>query len=240
MNNSLPFSQLISNEIYGSPVGTLGAFITICVGLFTLIKALTHQKNNPPNDIFKENGISSFAMFLFAIRISLNKTPTITKFDLLLSILIGIILLIAGAFLSGFFVKVMNAPVHSAALTYKPTGEIFYLSLDTATEAVLIGKKDAWSITPKQCKSPQELPATPSVGLVRFLCEAFESEEYREEIRKFITNFQKTKPCFYALISVVETFLMWMLISISLTLIYKNKIRKYVIQQHEIALSYVM
>lgn len=237
--NNLPVTDLIIKEIIDSPIGTIAAAIAILTNFALLIRASTDNKDSASDDIFKKNGISRCIMFLFAIKIPLNKIPHITRIDLILYLFIGITSFCASLFLGNLLLKVAHTPVNSTSLYYKPTGESFYISLQAASEAVAIDQSKAWTVTPEKCAAPQNLPLTPSAGLVKFLCEAFKNEEYKKEITESVAKFKSDKPVIYSLLGTLEFVFLWILMNLILTTIYKNRIRKYVINQHEIALSYV-
>ncbi|WP_337014839.1 DUF6216 family protein [Leclercia sp. AS011] len=239
MMNNLPVTELIIKEMVDSPIATIAAAITILAQIILLIRASVGKKVNAPDDIFIKNGISTRIMSFFAIKIPLNKTPDITKVDIIFLLFIGITSLTATLFCGNMFLKVANTPEHSTSLYFKATGENFYLSLQAASEAVAINKEKAWTVTPEKCTAPQDLPLTPSVGLVKFLCEAFNNEEYKSEIIKSIEKFKKDKPVIYVLLGVLEFSFLWILMSLIITIIYKARIRKYIINEHQIALSYV-
>lgn len=240
MENNISFIDLIGKEFSGSPIGTLAAFIAIFGAIVALMKVCARRNPTSAHEIYQKNGISRFLLFLFAINLPLNKTPSISRTELIGSCLIAAISLSACGFMGNMLFKVANTPKGAASLFYKPTDENFYLSPQGGSEAFAVIRKGRWSITPATCQAPAEMPLTPSHGLVQMICETFVNEEYKQDVIKAVKQFEKDKPVIYTLVTLLSMLLFWIAVSLLLSLIYKKRLHNYVKNEHKIAESYVM
>lgn len=71
------------------------------------------------------------------------------------------------------------------------------------------------------------------------ICEIFNDEKNQIELNKYIDEVKKDKIIIYPILTIIEIILFWLIISISLTLSLKRKVRNYIIKQQERAYYYI-
>lgn len=240
MENNISFIDLIGKEFNGSPLMTLAALIAILSAIVALMKFFAGRNPKSAHQIYQNNGISRFTLFLFAINIPLNKIPRISRTELVASCFIALISLSACGFMGNMALKVLNTPKGAASLFYKPTDENFYLSPQGASQAYAVIRKGSWFITPDTCQTPAKMPLTPSHGLAQLICDTFANEKYKQDVIQAVKKFEKDKLIIYTLVTFLSLLLFWIATSLMLSLIYKKRLRSYIEKEHKLAESYVM
>jgi len=238
-------ADIITNEFLTSPLGTLTSIFSVIGGIyaaFLLVKKFLNTPIKGKSEFLSQAGVPAWPLRLFYVNLPLHTIPRNTRTDLFF----GFLLILAGlggaTFLSVMHIKTLRTPPDSTLLVYKPTDEFFYLTWGSAKTASLF-PRHTLTLTSEQCDGiPVDTLAQKSrmsADLTGFICEIFRKKEYTHYISKEITTFRQTKGTLYSVLSLCETGLFWLAVSIMLTLYYRKIVTQHIIEQHKKAESYL-
>lgn len=244
MSNFLYITELVTKEFLESPVGTFGNALSCMIVAFTILKKMLRPLDPPIQgnaEFFARAGVPVWPLRFFAIGISLKKVPVNTRADkifivILISISVGV-----GLYMSYLAHQVRNTPENSVLLVYKPTGENFSIN-KTSAHGISFFRSSNWSITSAECDATNEgkgLSAQDGVTseLAVYICEVYKNKESEKYLTAAIERFKKE---IYFIVSLVDVALAWFSLGLVLTFCYKAAVGKYIRQQNELAMSYVM
>lgn len=245
MSGFLTISEIITNDIFKSTIGAITGLSGACAAIYAVYKIIIKSLNAPikgKSDFLKSAGVPTWPLRLFIINIPLKTTPINTKTDVVF--ISGFITFLIGCmiYLGIMLIQTSNTPENWTYLVYKPTGEGFYISHESAKGATVFRHK-AWSIKKNACVNGSlgDIPAQDGLSeeMKTFICEVFKDKDTPKNISKSIAKFNHDKLVAYYLISFLNIIFLWLILSLALTMHYKKLLGKYIIEQNEIANSYV-
>lgn len=225
-------------ELLGGIIGIIGS---VTAAGMLLVKYLNKPIKYKPSYL-NEAGVPNWLMRLFAITIPLKKIPKNTLIDKIFAGLIIIVLFAGFAFFSHIHIQTLRIQEGWTLLTLKTTQESFFITHDSAKDSSLFSR-DPWSIDKKQCRdnNPTSLEQRIDISpeLVTFICQSFINKEYQTHINDYISNVEKEKNILYPVFTIIELTMLWLSLSIICTLIFKSKLRNYIIIQQKKARDYI-
>jgi len=236
---------IMTNDVFKSTIGTITGLSGIFGAIYATYRFIKRLLNNPIKDkseLLEKSGAPIWIVRLFSINIPLNTIPLNTRTDKLLSGGFSIFLLCCMAYLIGMVIPIMKTPEQSTALVYKPSGKIFYLNQEVATGFSILSTH-RWAIKKEDCVNLPLKTISHQKGLsfemAGFICKLFSLKEAPSYIAKSVERFEKDKQLLYFSIGSIEIILMWLCLSLLLTLYFKKKVRKYILKDHKNIKNYI-
>ncbi|CAI1175523.1 DUF6216 family protein [Serratia quinivorans] len=245
MSNVLSIYEMFSEGGFKSNIELIGSIIGVIGSVFTAVIILIKHLNKPIKykpSYLNEAGVPNWLMRLFAITIPLKKIPKNTLIDKIFAGLIIVIFFAGFAFFSHMHIQTLRIQEGWTLLTLKATQESFFITHDSAKDSSLFSR-NPWSINNKQCRDndptllEQRIDISPE--LVTFICRSFINKEYQTHISGYISNVKKEKRILYPVFTIIELTMLWLSLSIIFTLIFKSKLRNYIIFQQKKASNYI-
>ncbi|MCK1967408.1 DUF6216 family protein [Franconibacter sp. IITDAS19] len=238
-------TEMINTEFSNAPVATFIALLTFVGAAFKLIIKIkntllkTEEENTRTLTLA---GIPPFWLRFFLISLSTRKTPEVKKLDKAMGYIAFSLFLGSFLFTGPILVRTVKTPENHTLLIWKATGELFYISDAKAQESTLFSPP-AWQIKKSDCPA-SDAPAlsqhaSPSPEVAKGICDLFITQEGREYLTRSIKTYPKGKRFVYVMLPFTELVLLWMAAGCALHLYYSAKLRKYILDEQEKALSYV-
>ena len=234
-------TEITNLNLLQSTLAIITALITIFGTIYSVIKKL-RAPSTDHHELFKKSGIPVWILRILMIKISLQRIPDIKRSDIIAT-KIFVTIFSCALILSGYLhTRVIQVPADWAALTLKTTGENFFMNLDRATGVSFI-KDHRWEIDRSSCQLiPTEKIAqiaAISVDLATNICQVFSEEKDQKILAKFIKKTPKEKKLLETVLGLTEVILVWLMLSIILTLVFKKRLIGTILQQQERAKHYL-
>ncbi|HGM6910860.1 TPA: DUF6216 family protein [Serratia marcescens] len=244
MSNALSITELFTDESFKSTIEIFASILGILGSIFATGMIILKYLNKPLNgesEYLSKAGIPNWTIRLFPISIPLKKTPQNTFIDKILSGFIIFSVTIGLLFVFHMHIQTLRIQNGWTLLTLKTTNESFFITNHSAKESSLFSRHP-WSIDKKQCiGNNNQLKRIKNISpeLSSLICEIFNDKKNQVELNKYIDEVKKDKIIIYPILTIIEIILFWLIISISLTLSLKRKVRNYIIKQQERAYYYI-
>ncbi|EOC0110119.1 DUF6216 family protein [Cronobacter sakazakii] len=238
-------TEMISTEFTNAPVATI---ITLVTAIGTVFKLLINIKSKlvKPREgeakTFENAGIPSSLLRFFMIPLSTKKIPEIKRLDKFLPCVFALFFIGSFCFSAPVVIRTAKTPGEHTLLIWKPTGEYFYISRDSAWQANIIARSK-WSMRKAECTSNITRVATqsilPSPEVKKGICDLFLTQEGQRYLTNSIKVYPKEKTFVYVMLPFTELILLWITLGTILHVHFTKKLRKYIVGEHDKALSYV-
>ncbi|HGA3041654.1 TPA: DUF6216 family protein [Serratia marcescens] len=244
MSNALSITELFTDESFKSTIEIFASILGILGSIFAAGMIILKYLNKPLNgesEYLSKAGIPNWTIRLFSISIPLKKTPQNTFIDKILSGFIIFSVTIGLLFVFHMHIQTLRIQNGWTLLTLKTTNESFFITNHSAKESSLFSRHP-WSIDKKQCiGNSNQLKRIKNISpeLSSLICEIFNDEKNQIELNKYIDEVKKDKIIIYPILTIIGIILFWLIISISLTLSLKRKVRNYIIKQQERAYYFI-
>ncbi|HEI9851341.1 TPA: hypothetical protein SLN67_004422 [Serratia marcescens] len=227
-----------SIDLLDSIIGILGS---LCVAALVCIRYFSKPRGDN-QEFLSKAGVSNWLIKLFAISIPLKEVPENTRSDKIISGLIISILMSSLVFFSHMHIQTLRIQKGWTLLTLTATQENFFINHDSAKDSSLFNRHP-WLIKKEDCANKKieiiQKENGISIELARFICQSFINKAHQEKINDYINETDKEKSIIYQVISTIEIIILWISVNIACTLIFKKRVRDYIISQQKKAQEYI-
>ncbi len=238
------FTMFIS-EFSGAPLSTTVAALTVLAFLFQPLRKAVNgifKYKKGHGSVLKNAGVPPFILNFFALSIPLKKLPSTGWPEKLITLLFSAIFAWSLWYFVPPLVQTYTAPPDTALLIWKKSGDRFYVSKTTATEATVLAAP-RWTVSINDCeanKAPTKNTASvPDREYHNDVCRLLTTAEGKEYLEEAIKNFKKEKIVTYSSIFIIEFMLLWLLSGLILMIHYTNKVRHFILLEQQKAIHCV-
>lgn len=233
------FNIDLANTVFGIVTGSIST-MTALYAFFRFIHKRLNSFQKYQKKLYKKSGIKTWKIKFLLIKIPLNKIPEITRWDRIFSLIILFIALAGISYSGYFFYKTSFIPENWAALTLNSSKEEFLLTYDKATS---FEKKPKWMIDIAKCSinSINNIAKEnkTSQKLTEFICKKIGNNEEKKQINKYIKSTVHEKRFIYAILSLFSLQMLWLITNTCATLLYKKRLRKVILNEHQKSYKYL-
>ncbi|EMF0924213.1 TPA: hypothetical protein MEA34_005129 [Klebsiella aerogenes] len=235
-------SNIFNAEFLNSPAAAVAAWISIIGTLITVItiifRALFRYRKSH-NKILKKAGVPAFALNFFIFTIPVKSLPATGWPEKILAGALLVIFLGGSGYFSPELILASKTPDGSALWNWESTNENFYISKLRATEAT-ITSPPKWTLKASDC----DLASAKISYDTKFitaehatqLCNLMLVSPEKERLEKSIINFKKNRMIIFLISGVIAFYFSWMILGLILSLIYSQKVRRYILAEQRKAI----
>lgn len=238
------FTMFVS-EFSGAPLSTTVAALTVLAFLFQPLRKAVNgifKYKKGHSIVLKNAGVPPFILNFFAISIPLKKLPSTGRPEKLITLLFSAIFGWSLWYFVPPLIQTITAPPDTALLIWKKSGDRFYVSKTTATEATVLAAP-RWTISANDCQANTAPPKNTASVLDREyrhdLCRLLTTAEGKEYLEESIKNFNKEIMITYSFIFIIEFMLLWLMSGFWLMIHYINKVRRFILLEQQKAIHCV-
>jgi hypothetical protein len=235
-------SNIFSAEFLNSPAAAFAAWVSI-IGTFitvlTIIVRALFRYRKSHNEILKKAGVPAFALNFFTFTIPLKNLPARGWPEKIFAGALLVIFLGGSGYLSPELILVSRTPDGSALWNWESTNESFYISKLQATEAT-ITSPPKWILKASDCDSASAKISYDakfiSAEHATQLCNLMLISPEKDRLEKSLKNFKKNRMAIFLLSGVIALYFSWMILSLILSIIYSQKVRRYILTEQKKAI----
>ncbi len=241
-----PISLNIFNaEFLSTPAASIAAWLSIIVTVFTVIavrlRALFRYRK-AHNEILKKAGVPAFVLNFFTFSIPLKSLPRVQWPERIFLGALIIVFLSGISSLSPELILATRTPNGSALWNWESTNESFYISKIRATEA-RITSPPRWTLKASDCALESAKISYDkkliSAEHAKQLCNLMLASPEKERLEKSLKNSKNNRMIIFLLSGVITFYFTWMILGFTLSLIYSQKVRRYILAEQKKAIHCV-
>lgn len=243
MDNIQIMNETLNIDLISRILGIVTGIISFFTVLYTFYRLIIKRLNSTSKkykNILKKAKIKPWKLKLFTIIISLDTVPSITRADKIFAPLMLCISLLGLSFSGYFIYKVSLIPTNWAYLTLKSSQEEFLITYDKATSADI---KKSWSIDTDKCLNNKPVDIATenniSLNLAIMICSSIGKNSHDKELGEAIKKSEREKVFLYIIFTMIILQMLWLAGNTCMTLLYKKRLKKIIINEQNRAELYL-